>query len=476
MEMSLGFKLFAILGLVAGNAFFVASEIALTSARRSRIKQLADDGNRAARVVQRLHNKPERFYSVTQIGITLVSLALGAVGMETLSHMLDPLFEAALMAVNSQSTHGALISTAHTLSYAAGFLVVSFFHVVGGELAPKVYAFRNAVRLSLTVARIIDRLYHLLAWLIWFMNKAARGLLWLFGQRDIVRAEKELQFSMTEEEIRIILTASERVGAINPQETRMIRRVFDLDDHVAREAMVQRTDIIAVPEEAPVADLLLRFKEVHHERFPIYKKSIDEITGFVSIKEILAKIADGEDWNVLLKRPVREIMFEPFIVPEAMPLSLLLRDFQQKSHYMALVVDEYGGTAGVITLEDVLEEIIGEFDDEFTRPQRLIKETDSGGYLIDAAIRMSDLEDALDLPFPQEADYITLAGLIYTQLGRVPQQGDRVELDIGTLEVTEMDRHRITRVHFERHVSTDPAEGTSEAKKVDCVAPQDSTP
>ncbi len=458
MELSLGFKLLLILGLIAGNAFFVASEIALTSARRSRIKQLADEGHRGAQVVRILHNQPERFYSVTQIGITLVSLALGAVGMETLSHMLDPLFEAAFEAVASDSPHAALISTAHTLSYAVGFLVVSFFHVVGGELAPKVYAFHNAEGLSLTVARIINFLYRLLAWPIWLMNKTARGLLWVFGQRELLREEKDLQFSMTEEEIRTILSASEREGAINPEETRMIRRVFDLDDHLTREAMIPRTEIIAVPEEAPVAELLRRFKEVHHERFPIYRKSLDEITGFVSIKEILAKIGDGEDWGVLLERPVQEIMFPPYIVPETKPLSHLLRDFQQQSRYMAVVIDEFGGTAGLITLEDVLEEIVGEYDDEFTRPQRYIKQDDAGGYLIDASIRVSDLEEALGLPFPQEADYVSLAGLIYFKLGRVPRQGDRLELDVGTLEVAEMDRHRITRVRFERSAPARPAD------------------
>lgn len=450
MEFSLGLKLLAILGLIAGNAFFVASEIALTSARRSRIKQLADDGNRSARVVQRLHNRPERFYSVTQIGITLVSLALGAVGMETLSHVLDPVFEAAFEAVDHSAPHAALISMAHTVSYAAGFLVVSFFHVVGGELAPKVYAFHNAEALSLGVARIIDALYRMLAWLIWVMNKAARGLLWLFGQRELLREEKNLQFSMTEEEIRTILTASEREGAINPDETQMIRRVFDLDDHLTRGAMIPRTEIVAVPEDAPVAELLGRFKEVHHERFPIYRESLDEITGLVSIKEILDKMGEGENWEMLLRRPVRELMFEPFIVPDTKPLSHLLRDFQQYAQYMAIVIDEFGGTAGLITLEDVLEEIVGEYDDEFTRRQRYIKEAEDGGYLIDASIRVCELEEALGLPFPQHSGYVTLAGLIYFRLDRVPEVGDRVELESGALEVVEMDRHRITRARFQR--------------------------
>ena len=269
--------------------------------------------------------------------------------------------------------------------------------------------------------------------------------------------------TIAQEEIRTILTASEREGAIDPEETQMIRRVFDLDDHLTREAMIPRTEIIAVPEESPVADLLRRFKEVHHERFPIYRESLDEITGFVSIKEILAKIGDGEDWTALLQRPVRELMFEPYMVPETKPLSRLLRDFQQQSQYMAVVIDEFGGTAGLITLEDVLEEIVGEYDDEFTRPQRYVKETGDGSYLIDASVRVSDLEEALGLPFPHDGDYVSLAGLIYFKLGRVPHEGDRMDLDVGTLEVAEMDKHRITRVRFLRRAPAVTTEEEGEA-------------
>jgi CBS domain containing-hemolysin-like protein len=219
MESHLIFNLLAVILLVMGNAFFVGSEIALTSARRSRIKQLADTGNKAARTVQLLHKEPERFYSVTQIGITLVSLALGAIGITTMEHLIDPVFEA--MAV-SFSGGQSLVDVAHTAAYIFGFVVISFLHVVGGELAPKVLAFHKAETLSLAVAGIMNFLYSSLKPLIWIMNKSSEGLLWVFGQRDLAK-EGAGHFSITEEEIRTILTASEHDGVLNAEETQMIR-------------------------------------------------------------------------------------------------------------------------------------------------------------------------------------------------------------------------------------------------------------
>ncbi len=449
MEMALWLKLVAILALVAGNAFFVASEISLTSARRSRIKQLADMGNRSARVVQTLHNRPERFYSVTQIGITLVSLALGAIGMETVGHILDPAFQRLFETVDSTSPHATILSWAHTASYAVGFLVISFFHVVGGELAPKVYAFHNAESLSLLVGRIINGLYRLFAWLIWIMNKSAQGLLWLFGQRELIRQEGGVHFSMTEEEIRTILSASEREGVINPEETKMIRHVFDLDDHIAREAMIPRTDIVAVPDDACIGDVLKRFQGEHHERFPVFRGSLDDIVGFVTMKELLDKLAQGESLEAVLDQPVTEIMLPPYIVPDTKPLSHLLKEFQRQSRYMAIVIDEFGGTAGLITLEDILEEIVGEYDDEFTKRDGYIKRTGPSEYIVDASIRVAELSEEIAFPFPESEDYVTLGGLIYTRLGRVPEVGDRIELDGGRLEVIEMDKHRISLVKFQ---------------------------
>ena len=221
-------KLFLIVILIVGNAFFVGAEIALTSARRSRIKQLANTGNRSAKIVQLLHNEPERFYSVTQIGITLVSLGLGAIGIITLTQIMDPFVESLFGLV---SDGAEVMAWAHTFSYIIAFIIISFLHVVGGELAPKVLAFHKAESLSLTVAWPINWLHTVMRPLIWIMNKSSNGLLRLFGQGDLA-AQGEAHFSMTGEEIRTILSASEQEGALDPQLTMMLRGVFDLDDHI----------------------------------------------------------------------------------------------------------------------------------------------------------------------------------------------------------------------------------------------------
>ena len=291
MEWVLIGKLFLIVILVVGNAFFVGSEIALTSARRSRIKQLANTGNGAARIVQVLHNEPERFYSVTQIGITLVSLGLGAIGIITLTQIIGPGMERAFGLLGESAE---VTAWAHTFSYIIAFIIISFLHVVGGELAPKVLAFHKAETISLTVARPINWLHTIMRPLIWIMNKASNGLLRLFGQGDLA-AQGEAHFSMTGEEIRTILSASEQEGALDPQLTMMLRGVFDLDDHTARDAMVPRTEVEAVEHTETVTDLLKLFREQLRERYPVYHTSLDNIVGVVSMKELLNRLANAED-------------------------------------------------------------------------------------------------------------------------------------------------------------------------------------
>jgi CBS domain containing-hemolysin-like protein len=456
-------KLFLIVILIVGNAFFVGSEIALTSARRSRIKQLANTGNRSARIVQLLHNEPERFYSVTQIGITLVSLGLGAIGIITLTQIIDPGIEWAFGLVGDGEE---VTPWAHTISYIIAFMIISFLHVVGGELAPKVLAFHKAEALSLAVARIINWLHAIMRPLIWVMNKASSGLLWLFGQRDLA-ATGDAHFSMTGEEIRTILSASEHEGALDPQLTMMLRGVFDLDEHTARDAMVPRTEVEAVEHTATVADLLSLFKSELRERYPVYQSSLDNIVGVVSMKELLNRLALAEDPQAAVEissLPVSEVMMAPYFVPDSMRLSRLLTEFTNNRRQIAVVLDEYGGTEGLITLEDILEEIVGDYEDEFTPRHRHIRRKDKHHFIINGGVRVTELEPKLNFPFPS-GDYVTLGGLINQRLGRVAQVGDQVDLEGGRLEVLEMDLHRITKVLFEFRVQEEPEESEPQTEK-----------
>ena len=467
MEWVLISKLFLIVILVVGNAFFVGAEIALTSARRSRIKQLANTGNGAAKIVQVLHNEPERFYSVTQIGITLVSLGLGAIGIITLTQLIGPGMERAFRLFGESSE---VTAWAHTFSYIIAFIIISFLHVVGGELAPKVLAFHKAETISLTVARPINWLHTIMRPLIWIMNKASNGLLRLFGQGDLA-SQGEAHFSMTGEEIRTILSASEQEGALDPQLTMMLRGVFDLDDHTARDAMVPRTEVEAVEHTETVTDLLKLFREQLRERYPVYQTSLDNIVGVVSMKELLNRLANAEDpkeYAEVFDLSAREVMMAPYFVPDSMPLSTLLTEFTSNRRQMAIVLDEYGGTEGLITLEDILEEIVGDYEDEFSPRHRHIRRKTKGHFIINGGVRVTELEPKLNFPFPT-GDYVTLGGLINHRLGRIAEVGDVVDLEGGRLEVLDMDLHRITKVRFEFRVQQNSEESSPEGgeKKTD---------
>ena len=449
-------KLFLILFLVVGNAFFVGSEIALTSARRSRIKQLASTGNKSAKIVQVLHNEPERFYSVTQIGITLVSLGLGAIGMVTLTQVMDPGIEALF---GTMGDGEEIMGWAHTFSYIVAFIIISFLHVVAGELAPKVLAFHKAEAMSLAVARIINWMHAAMKPLIWVMNHASNGLLWLFGQRDLA-GHGEGHFSMTGDEIRTVLSASEQEGVMDPQLTMMLRGVFDLDEHTARDAMVPRTEVEAVEHDSTVADVLSIFKEELRERYPVYETSLDNIIGVVSMKSLLNRLASAENQESsaeLASLPVKEVMMPAYFVPDTMRLSTLLKDFTSNRRQIAIVLDEYGGTEGMITLEDILEEIVGDYEDEFTPRHRHIKMEDKQHFIINGGVRVTELEPKLNFPFPT-GDYVTLGGLINHRLGRIAEVGDVIPMEGAYLKVLEMDKHRITKVLFEYMITEEPEE------------------
>ncbi len=440
-------KLFLILFLIAGNAFFVGSEIALTSARRSRINQLAGTGSKSAKIVQVLHDQPERFYSVTQIGITLVSLGLGAIGIVTLNQIMFPGFQLAFSLVGDSEQ---LSQLTQTFSYIFAFVVISYLHVVVGELAPKVLAFHKAEAMSLSVARIINWLHTILRPLIWFMNHSSNGLLWLIGQRELT-VNGQPHFSITGEEIRTILSASEQEGVLDPQLTKMLRGVFDLDEHTARDAMIPRTEVEAIPHTAVVADVLTLFREELRERYPVYEATMDNIIGIVSVKQLLNSMAAAEKPELIidtLAQPVAEVMMPAYYIPDTMPLKTLLKDFTSNRRQIAIVLDEYGGTEGLITLEDILEEIVGDYEDEFTPRHRHIKMEDRQHYKISAGVRVTELEHKLNFPFPT-GDYVTLGGFINHRLGRIAQVGDRIQLEGACLEVLKMDRHQIVKVLFE---------------------------
>ncbi|MEO5339067.1 MAG: hemolysin family protein [Magnetococcus sp. MYC-9] len=460
METILWLKLVLILLLIMGNAYFVGAEVAITGARRSKIRHLADQGSKAAARVQRLHHEPERFYSVTQIGITLVSLALGAIGMDTLAQIMDPWFVSLFSLFGSSAE---LTKWAQLSAYLIAFAIISFLHVVGGELAPKILAFHKAEPVAMAVAWSVDMQYIFWTPVIWAMKHASNFLLWCVGQGGLVGSHGE-HFNMTQEEIRTIITASEDAGLFNPEDSRMIHSVIDFGGRTVRAAMVPRTDILAFSKETTLTEALGRFRELPHARYPVYENSLDNILGYVAMKELLSILADAKDAGEM-ERPISEHIHPVYVVPNSKTMSDLLKEFKSTRQQMAVVVDEYGGTEGIITLEDILEEIVGEYDDEFTTSTRRVKKLEEGLYSIDASMRMTELESLLHYKFPENADFVTVGGLIYHLLGRIPKVGETISLPAAELVVTGMDNHRITIVHFrslaETTAASTPAEETS---------------
>ncbi|MBF0183437.1 MAG: HlyC/CorC family transporter [Magnetococcales bacterium] len=450
METILWLKLLLIVVLIMGNAYFVGAEVAITGARRSKIKQLADQGSKAAERVQKLHMEPERFYSVTQIGITLVSLALGAIGMDTLDLILAPKLEGLVGMFTDPKPWSDLL---HLISYLIAFAIISFLHVVGGELAPKILAFHRAEPLAMAVAWSIDMQYILWTPVIWAMKHASNFLLWCVGQGGLVGSHGE-HFNMTQEEIRTIITASEDAGVFNSEDTKMIHSVMDFGARSVRAAMVPRPDIVAFAKGTPLSDVLAQFRELPHARYPVYENNLDHILGYVAIKELLGALADAQG-GAEMSHPIDDFVTPIFVIPSSKTMSSLLKEFKTTRHHMAVVVDEYGGTEGIITLEDILEEIVGEYDDEFTTQTRRVKKVDEHTFAIDASMRMIDLESLLSYSFPEETDFVTLGGLVYHTLGRIPKVGEHIALPGAELVVTGMDNHRITMLQFRHQVAAE---------------------
>ncbi|MEO5346730.1 MAG: hemolysin family protein [Magnetococcus sp. YQC-9] len=457
METYLWLKLFLILLLIIGNAYFVGSEVAITGARRSKIRQLAENGNKAAQRVQELHQEPERFYSVTQIGITIVSLALGAIGMDTLALIMNPWFENLFGMFGSGDE---LMKTAHLTAYIIAFIIISFLHVVGGELAPKILAFHKAEVVAMAVSWSVNAQYTLWTPVIWAMKHASNFLLWTWGQGDLIGSHGE-HFTMTQDEIRTIITASEGAGVLKPEDTRMIHGIIDMGERTVRSAMVPRTDILAFSKETTLMDALTKFRDVPHARYLVYESNLDNILGYVAMKELLSVMAESKESQI--DRPIAEYVHPCYIVPNSKRLRDLLKEFKANRQQLAVVIDEYGGTEGIITLEDILEEIVGDYEDEFTQGTRRVKKLDNGQYVIDASMRISDLRTVLNYNFPEVDEYRTIGGLIYHELGHVPSAEDAVNLDDVKISVLEMDNHRITKVKFERIVTTVKSEGDSNA-------------
>jgi CBS domain containing-hemolysin-like protein len=423
-----GLRLVAVFVLVLANGFFVAAEFALISVRKTRIYELQAQGNRAATWVARAIADPDSVIAATQLGITLSSLGLGWIGEPALSHLLEP-----VVSLVPQSQQSGL---SHTISAAIAFALITFLHVVVGELAPKSIALQDPETTSLMVARPTLWAEWIFKPAIWVLNGAGNGLLRLFGAQPA--SGRELVHSV--EELKMIVSASAEGGIVKDEEEEILQAVFNFGDLLVRQVMVPRTEVVAISADSTLEELLVLVSKEPYTKVPVYESGMDQILGIIHVKEVLQAVHHDPD----TKLRVRDLMREAIFVPEAARVISLLELFRSRRQHIAIVLDEYGGTAGVVTLEDLLEEIIGEVSDPFD-DEPDIQPLSDGSSLIDGLTLIEEVNQHFGIQLG-DPDYDTIAGYILGHLGRMAKVGDVIMVDGTRLRVEAMDGHRIQRV------------------------------
>lgn len=424
-------RLLAVLLLVGANGFFVAAEFALVSADESRLAGLAESGDRLARAVKRARDELNLYLSSCQIGITLASLGLGWIGEPAIAQTIVVLFANVPEPFNLIASHAVAVVIAFTL--------ITYLHVVLGEIAPKTLAIFHPE----TVSRLIVRplvLFTRAGWpLTWSMNESANWLLRVCG----VRLPSEAERVHSPEEIMVLVKRSHEVGKVEQDEQAMIHGVFELTRTVAREVMTPRPDIVAVPVDVAFEKLVLTAGRSGHSRLPVYSESLDEVVGIVLAKDLLALAVAGDRDGF----DVTKIMREPYFVPDTKPVDELLAELRRMKTHMAIVVDEFGGTDGLVTLEDLIEEIVGEIYDEYDEARPIYATSPGGQPLIDGGAPLDEVNEKYELDLPEE-DYDTLGGFILGELGHVPKRGDVVRAPGADLVVERVDGRRVRLVRL----------------------------
>ena len=427
-------SLLAVVVLVLLNGFFVAAEFALVSVRKSRIDQLALEGSARARQVQAALGHLDTYIAATQLGITMASLALGFVAEPSIARLLDPLLG------RISFLHGdAAVVTSHTVALVIAFAIATTLHIVFGELAPKSIALQRSEATALWVTAPLDIFLRIFRPFIAALNGIGNGVVRLIG----LEPAGEHASVHSVEELELLVHSSREAGFLEEQQERMVAGVFDFGERHAGRVMTPRTELDAVPTTIGLAELVTRAADARHSRLPVYENDLDHIRGVVHAKDVLRALESGlsaEDFDV------RTLMREVPYVPESLPLDELMAELRRKGAHLAVVVDEFGGTAGLVTLEDLLEEIVGEVTDEFDTTREAIEQLPDGSVALDGLIAIEEVAERFGLDI-EEPFYETLGGYIFGQLGREAVVGDELALVDGRrLRVTELDGLRVARV------------------------------
>jgi len=419
--MTVFLELLAVACLILLNGFFVAAEYSLVTVRRTRLQELADEGNRSARSVMLITSDPPHFIAAMQLGVTLTSLAIGAIGERVLAGLF-----------------GAWLGTFFAVVLA--FLVITFMHVVVGELVPKGIALSFTDRIALGVSVPVRAFFFVFAPLIWVLQRSSDAAQRLIGiDPDHIEGQAH-----SEAELKMLLEMSSERGEIEHDEREMLYKVFDFADKEASDVMVPRPEVVGISIEMAPREALRAVLESPYTRYPVYRESLDEIVGILHVRDLFSALHDpalGEVELAALLRPA-------YVVPETKDLAALLAEFRRTNQHMSVVVDEYGSTQGIVTLEDLLEEIVGEIEDEFDLPDESIERVNETTVRVDGTFSIDDFNEELGATLEHE-DYHTVAGYVFDLLGRAAAPGDEVRSDGVRFTVLDVEGSRIQRIEVE---------------------------
>ncbi len=432
------FNLLVIALLLFSNGFFVASEFAMVKVRKTRIEQLVNEGNFNAKIALEAIKDLDKFIAAVQLGVTISSLGLGWVGESTLARIIEPIF--AYLPSFSQNL------ATHTISASVAFALITFMHVVIGELIPKSIALEYPEQTSLVIARPMHAISFIFTPFIWMLNGFGNFVLTIFH----VPHQHKASLVHSTEELDMLVNASYDGGVLNETEKDILHNVFKFSDLTAKQVMTPRTNMICIPNDMSLDELNKLAAESQYTRYPVYDEDIDHITGLVHVKDLYSLSIKNEE------RPIKEIEREILLVPETITMDNLVLEFKKRKGQMAIVIDEFGGTSGLITLEDVLEEIFGEVQDEFDEEEEIcdIIEISPNHYSANAMVRLDEMaeffsihEDKID-----DEDIDTIGGLVVKLLGRIAEVNDTVTFENLTFTVKEVDGARIVKVDIVQHV------------------------
>ncbi|HID63977.1 MAG TPA: HlyC/CorC family transporter [Anaerolineae bacterium] len=428
-------KLMAVAAFILANGFFVAAEFGLVSVRRTRIEQLIAEGKEAAKIVRHVIDEPDRFIAATQLGITIASLGLGWVGEGTIASLLLPL----LYALPSDM----IAPVAHTIASATAFATITFLHVVLGELAPKSVALQYPEETAFIVAKPTVLTENIFRPFIWLLNGTGNLIVRLVG----LSAPSGHQRVHSVEELMMLVKASHEEGVLEDEQEEMLQKVFKFASRHVNEAMIPRPQIVGIEHQSTIGDLLEVFSRSSHARFPVYENDLDDIVGIVAVKDVLMALSqDPTD----VGRSIDELIRPAFFVPETRPMGDLFVEMRARQIQMAIVIDEYGGTAGLVTLEEMVEEIVGRLSDELAVKPFLVETIDERTVEIDAQLRVDEVNEELDLHLPEGEDYETVAGFILYLLRYIPREGEQLRYGNLRITVTKMKGPKIERVQIRR--------------------------